>query len=82
MSSPIRAPGPKHFYVEVCNDDDTFGIIVARFDSFDAALGEYNRLMNEPPLMRLVMRNRAHIYRKFIPERLHNSYDRSREYPM
>lgn len=81
-SQPIYLPGPKDFYVEVLNDDRSHGIIVAAFDRFQPALNHYEALLRRSKEMRLVMRHGAHIYRNHIPERLHNSYDRSREYPM
>lgn len=79
-TTPIHVPGDKEFWVEVLNDDDTYGLVVARFDRFDDALALYDRLTRNS-LMRVIMRQRAHVFRNYIPERLHNSYDRSREYP-
>ena len=78
--TPIHLPGPKDFWVEVINDEASHGLIVARFDRFDPALRFYERLIVDAQL-RVVMRHRAHVYRNFIPARLHNSYDRRREYP-
>lgn len=77
---PIRIPGPKDFWVEVMCDDRCHGLIVARFDNFDAALGEYKRLIKGEAQMRVVMRHRAHIYRNYIPPRLHNRYPRDIDY--
>jgi hypothetical protein len=78
----IVEPERKEFFVEVLSDDAAHGIIVARFGRFDPALRAYETLIADKPLMRVVMRKMAHMYRNYIPARLHNSYDRSREYPM
>lgn len=69
------------FFVEILNDDTSHGIIIARCDRFDQAIEIYDRLIGEKPTMRVMMRHMSHVYRNYIPQRLHNSLDRSREYP-
>ncbi|WP_398471919.1 hypothetical protein [Tardiphaga sp.] len=70
-----------YFFVEISDDDNRHGIIVARFRRFAHALEYYNLLVKTvpPPQMRVVMRHQAHVYRNYIPTRLDNSFDRSRE---
>lgn len=72
-----------YFFVEICSDDRGHGIIVARYRRFAPALDYYELLVDTvpPPTMRVVMRHMAHVYRNYIPRRLDNSRDRSREYP-
>jgi hypothetical protein len=36
--APIHIPGPRDYWAEVLNNDHTHGLIVARFDTFAAAL--------------------------------------------
>ena len=74
--------GDKEYWVEILNDDRTHGIIVGEFERWQMAVEMYERLIRGRPQMRVVMRHVAHIYRNYIPDRLHNSYDRSQEYPM
>ncbi len=81
MSDELHIPGPKNYWVEILNDDDTYGIIVGRFDRWKLADAMYERLIEGRPQMRVVMRHVSHVYRNYIPQRLHNSYDRAREYP-
>lgn len=69
------------FFVEILNDDRSHGIIIARLDRFDQALQIYDDLIRDEPTMRVMMRHMSHVYRNYIPRRLHNSLDRSREYP-
>ncbi len=77
----ILPDGPPDFWVEIWNDDDTHFIRISEHAHFDAAIAAYERLTKPQPAMRVVMRKRAHVYRNYIPARLHNTYDRSREYP-
>jgi hypothetical protein len=79
--TPIQADGPKDFWVEVWNDDDTHYITISTHARFDPAVAAFDALVKSRPAMRVVMRKRAHIYRSYIPARLHNSFDRTREYP-
>lgn len=80
-TTPIHIPGDKEFWVEVMNDDASHGLVVARFDRFDPAAAFYERLIRDSR-MRVVFRQRMHVWRNYIPARLHNSYDRRREYPI
>ncbi len=79
--TPLYVPGDKEFWIEVMNDDRTHGLIVARFDRFDPALAFYENLIKDAQL-RVVFRQRMHVWRNHIPARLHNSYDLRREYPI
>lgn len=73
---PIRTVSEKDYYIEVNNDDDTYYIRIASFDNFDAATGEFRRLIKDDPDMRVTMRRRAHIYEHYIPKRLRKPTDR------
>lgn len=77
----ILTEGPPDFWVEVWNDDKTHFIRISEHGRFDPARDAYNELIKTKPAMRVVMRHRTHCYRNYIPARLHNSYDREREYP-
>lgn len=77
----LRLIGADQYWVEVLNDDASYGLIVGAFDSFGAAYTEYDRLMTPRPLLRLVMRQRSQMIRNHIPARLHNQLDRRHEYP-
>jgi hypothetical protein len=79
--SLILPEGPPDFWVEVWNDDNTHYITISTHGRFDAAVAAFERLIKPSPPMRVVMRKRAHVYRNYIPARLHNSYDRTMEYP-
>lgn len=82
-SKPIRiTEGKPLFFVEICSDDRGHSIIVFRRHHFDDALRIYEKLIGTapPPQMRVVMRHMSHVYRNYIPARLHNSIDRNREY--
>ena len=68
--------GDKDYWVEINNDDDSHFIVVAKFDNFDAAAGEFRRLTKDQPDMRVTMRRRAHIYEHYIPKRLRRETDR------
>ncbi|NUU41415.1 hypothetical protein [Tardiphaga robiniae] len=77
----ILTEGPPDFWVEIWNDDSSHFIRLHAYGRFDPALAKWRDLVKDEPAMRVVMRHRAHVYRNYIPKRLHNSYDRSREYP-
>ena len=79
--TPIRAEGPLDFYVEVWNDDNSHYIRITSHGHFDATVAAFDGLVAGKPAMRLVMRKRAHVDRNYIPARLHNRYDREKEYP-
>lgn len=81
MRDELQIPGPKNYFVEILSDDINHGIIVGRFDRWRDAAKMYDGLVADRPLMRVVMRHMSHVYRNYIPDRLHNSYDRRREYP-
>lgn len=66
----------KDYYVEVWNDNDMHYIRIATFDNFDAAVGEYKRLVKNEPDMRVTMRRRAHVFETWIPMRLRSERDR------
>jgi hypothetical protein len=80
-SEPIYVEdGPPEYWVEVMNDEASHGLIIARFHRFTPATRFYEKLIDGSPL-RVVMRQRAPVFRNYIPARLHNAYDRAREYP-
>jgi hypothetical protein len=70
------------YLVEVLTDDRAHAIVVGAFDHFEPALRYYKRLIAREPPLRVMMRRFAHVYGNYIPARLHNSYDRSAEYPI
>lgn len=77
MSKPLHFIGKdKDYYVQVDSDDDQHYIIIASFDNFDQATGEFKRLTKDEPDMRVTMRRRAHVYDHYIPKRLRKDMDR------
>jgi hypothetical protein len=76
MPSHIHIVGTKDYYVEVWNDADEHYILIASFDNFDQARGEFKRLTDDEPDMRVMMRRRAHVYDTYIPKRLRKASDR------
>ncbi len=69
--TPLHLIGrPRDFYVEIESDDGSHAVIVARLDSFAAACGAYDPLVEDRPAMKVTMRHRAHIYRHYVPDRL------------
>lgn len=78
-TTPLHLIGrPKDFYVEIESDDGCHHIIVGSFNSFAAASGAYDRLVEDRPAMKVTMRHRAHVYRHYVPDRLrHPSARRS-----
>lgn len=78
----IFAKDPLDYWVEIWSDDDKTYETISKHRRFALALEAYTKLVAEQPNVRVVMRHRAHVYRNHFPARLHNSYDRSKEYPM
>jgi hypothetical protein len=56
--------------------------VVGRHHQFDPAQAHFAELIAGKPPMRVTLRRFAQLYGNYIPPRLHNSYDRSAEYPM
>lgn len=62
--------GDKPHWVEILSDDRAHGIIVGKFELWREAIEYYDKLVRGRPLMRVVMRKIAHVYRDYTPDRL------------